>query len=108
MAIQNRAKRPAWVAQRMETLVKQRTGITRHNTALTIKGLSVKNFIGAPEILRERYFRKPRGRRYYFAVVRFKFIAQDGQCYTVLRAQTHDADRGYCLSITGFWGLKSA
>ncbi len=108
MAIRNHSKRPAWVAQRMDEQVKKRTGVTRHTTSITILGVPVVKLIGAPETLRERWYKKPRGRRYHFSIKRFVFQARDGQYWSALRAQTHDGDHGYCLSVTGFWNLKPA
>lgn len=108
MAIRNFSKRPAWVAQRMDDLVKKRTGVTRHQHQVTICGLKVQCFTDAPEIVRERWFKKPRGRNYHFAIMRFKFTDSNGQNWTALRGQVHDANHGYGLSITGFYNLTPA
>lgn len=108
MAIQNHSKRPAYVAQRMDKLVKKRTGVTRHSTELFICGLKVKCLTTSPETLHECWYHKPQGRHWHFAVVRFSFQSEDGRLWTAKRAQTHDADHGYCLSITGFYDLKPA
>lgn len=118
MAIQNHSKRPAWVATKMDKQVKQRTGIDRHSRSINICGLPVLCLMGAPEIVRERWIRKPRkhdrdgnkikGRTYHFAVMRFKFQAVGGQLYTAMRVQCHDANAGYALSITGFYNLTPA
>lgn len=108
MTIRNHSKRPTWVAQRMDEMVKNRTGITRHTTSITICGLLVQCFTDAPQIVRERWYKKPLGRRYHFSIRRFRFRDVNGQEWTVLRGQTHDGDHGYALSVTGFYNLKSA
>lgn len=119
MAIANHSKRPAWLAAKMDKQVKQRTGIDRHSRSISICGLPVLCLVGAPEIVRERWIRKPasygvtlgkriKGRTYHFAVMCFKFQAVGGQLYTAMRVQCHDANAGYALSITGFYNLTPA
>lgn len=108
MAIQNHSKRPSYIAAKMDKQVKKRTGIDRHSRSLSICGLPVLRLVGAPECLRERWIKVSQGRSYHFAVMRFKFQAVGGQLYTALRAQCHDANHGYCLSITGFYNLTPA
>ena len=116
MAIQNHAKRPAWVAAKMDAQVQARTGISRHNTELVICGVPVAE-LRSPEIVRERFYcvktghKKSGAPRYHtleFTLVRFMFKAKNGAWWTALRCQTHDRDRGYCVSVTGFWNLQSA
>lgn len=117
-ATTNYAKRSAKLAARMEQQVQQRIGISRHNINLVICGVPVAELC-SPDLLRERFYRKrmsynkkrsgaPLYHTYHFALVRFRFQGKDGGWYTALRCQTHDMDRGYCLSVTGFFSLKSA
>lgn len=114
MAIQNHAKRPAWVAAKMDVQVLKRTGISRHNTDLFICRIPVAS-LKSPEIVREKFYRvragtkksgRPRYHTLCVSLVRVMFKAKDNAWWTALRCQTHDMERGYCVSVTGFWSLK--
>lgn len=99
-------RRKSEFAAKWQAKVKQRTGITRTDHKLIVKGIPMRGLLGAPEIVRERWYKKPMGRRYVFAIMRFRFQADDGSVWTALRGQCADGNRGYPLSLTGFYNLK--
>jgi hypothetical protein len=99
-------RRKSEYAAKWQAKVKQRTGITRHNHKLIVKGIPIAGFLKSPEIIRERYCHKPFGRFYHFAVERFTLRTDDGRVMTCLRGKCADAHRGYSLSVTGFYSVK--
>lgn len=99
--------RRKFYALKRETMLRKRLGLTRKNQQVRIGGLAM--FLTAsPSIVRERWFKVPRGRKYHFAVLRYQLRSEDGRMWTALQAQAHDANYGYMLNVTGFWGLKPA
>lgn len=107
MAMTNHSKRPAWAAERMEKQVKKRLGITRHKQDIVIKGVRMAGIIGTPEIVRERWIKKPFERSHHFAIKRYLMVDEQGGLWSAYQAQAHDANAGYVLSVTGFWGLQA-
>lgn len=110
-----RTKQRSSYTEWIRALVKQRTGVTRKTTSLTVCGLSVKRMIGSPVTVRERWLHEPRrefckgcpkGRTYHVAVVRFTFEAMDGRLYSAKRVQCFNANSGLLQSLTGFYSLQ--
>lgn len=116
MTIRNASKRSASRAAHIDAIVLARTGVSRHTRVLAIQGVRVQSFITAPVIVRERWIRVPRhynyagekirGRNYHFAILRYSFRGQDGLAYSALQGRVCNADKGYALSVTGFWNLR--
>lgn len=116
MTIRNASKRSVKRAATIDAIVLARTGVSRHTRALAIKGVRVQGFITAPVIIRERWVHVPRhynyagerkrGRNIHFAILRYSFRGADGLGYSALQGRVCNADKGYALSVTGFWNLK--
>jgi hypothetical protein len=90
-----------------EKLVRRRTGLSRKNQQIKVNGLAMA-LTASPEIMRERWFKVPRGRKYHFALLRYNLRSEDGRHWTALQVQCHDADHGWMLSISGLYNLKPA
>lgn len=104
-AEKNRRK---YFSEQRAKMIKRRTGLTHKNHTLIIRGITIQQIVGAPVIVRERWCRQPLGRSYHFMLLRYTLRTTGGDLWTALQAQTHDANRGYMLSITGFWDFKPA
>jgi hypothetical protein len=111
----DRARRKLYAQQR-EKQVKRRLGLTRHNQQVRIGGLAMF-FTALPSIVSERWYHQerrdysrgaPKGRSFYFAVLRYNLCSEDGRNWTALQAQCHDSNHGYMLNVTGFWNLTEA
>lgn len=109
-----RTKQHSGYTEWIRRLVKQRTGVTRKSVSFKVCGLGVRQFVGSPVILRERWLHEPRrefckgcpkGRTYHFAVVRITFEAVDGRLYSAKRVQCFNANSGLLQSLTGFYSL---
>jgi len=95
-------------AEKRETMLRRRLGLTRKNHTLIIQGVTLRSMIGSPAILRERWIRVPYGRHFHFMLIRITFQAQDDKTYSALQLQCHDADRGYMLNVSRLYGLTPA
>jgi len=117
MAVRNaQPKRSARYAEPLARLTKQRTGITRKTVKLVIAGREVRT-LDAPQLVRERFYRKFLGRRtksgrpaldtVHCAIYRYTFTDSVGARWTVLHGRVHDTTHGWLLNITGFWNLTA-
>jgi len=104
---QKKARQKAWNAAK-EKLIRERTGITRHNHKLTIQGVPVHHLIGAPTIACERWGKNQFGTRIHVALLVYRLQADDGREFTVRQAQVHETKHGYMLTLSRFWGLTPA
>lgn len=91
-----------------EKIIRERTGITRHNHKLTIQGIGVHHLIGAPIIARERWGVNKHETRIHVALLVYRLQADDGREFTVRQAQVHETRHGYMQRLSRFWGLTPA
>jgi hypothetical protein len=92
-------------AQKREKMLKERTGLSRKNHTPIIGGLRVRRFIDAV-LVRERWIRVPYGRNYHFMLLRYVYEAEDGQTYSAMQLQCHDADHGWMLNVSRFYAIS--
>ena len=104
---QEKARRKAWNATK-EKLIKQRTGISRHNHKIIIQGVPVHHLLEMPKVLRERWGKNQYGTRICMELRRYVFQADDGRTFTVKQMQVHETKHGYLLTLSRFYSLKSA
>jgi hypothetical protein len=110
--------RRKYFKEKREKQLKRRTGLTRKNQQLFLRGVKVA-LAETPVLIRERIYRKYMGRHsrrtgapkcdnIHFSIWRYTFQGDNGTIYSVLQGKVFDADNGHCVSVTGFWGLTPA